>query len=827
MTRRLWLPFLLLSLLIGSLALCFVSDGLRMAQRDVPVMPLDDAYIHFQYARALAEGHPFRYNADQPPTSGATSLLYPLLLAIGYRLGFTDEALSWWALGIGALTWLGSAWLIFRLISAEDETASVLALGVAALFAVHGSLAWAFVSGMETGLFIYAALLTLWQVRAARVRSALMAGALAALIRPEGAVIGIGAALYLLVAQPPRRTDWLHYALPFLASFAQPSLNLALTGALSGSGMQAKSYLYDVPSDLQRQLAAIWETFARLWQELFTDISLYNTAFIAALALLPIAFSIGRWLKWRKVSLPLLIALWLIGLAAITALVETAFWQFKRYQQPLIALLIVLSGYALVAISRVARRAAAHGLLIGLALIASLNLGRWTQLYAENVREVALSQRALARAVAQLPSEAIVGVHDIGAVRYLGGRATYDLVGLTTPDAAAAWRHGPGVTFEQMYASAWRPNYFAIYPDARGLSYFVQSGVFGEVLGAFPSTAPSINVASATNSGQFLYRADWTYAAYAAQPMQPSTLVALDGFALVDSLNVAHLASERAHDYRWWQAFQRFGFPSELHTLTYAACAPPDTRNTTCRATDGGRLLTGGEQFTVRTEAGRDLLWIVRVQAQYPLTLRLYAADQLIGVRVVPEIAGRWLEIASLVPRALITSERLTLRVEADGLAEAGFYMPYYHWFYQGDYQRETMDDLVATFADSVALNAAQADYNAAERSLTLNLTWSLQAEAPFDAVVFMHVYDEAGALIEAAQRDVRVGDGALPPANWLPDRRYQERHVLRLPADLPSGAYRVAVGLYDPRTLTRYAARGSSADAEQRVFIGAFRIRD
>ncbi len=826
MTRRLWLPFLLLCLLIGSLALRFVSDGLRLAQRDVPVMPLDDAYIHFQYARALAEGHPFRYNADQPPTSGATSLLYPLLLTIGYRLGFVDEALSWWALGIGVLSWLGSAWLVFRLISAEGEALSALALGVAALLAMHGSLAWAFVSGMETGLFIFAALLTLWQVRVGQARAALMAGVFAALVRPEGAVIGIGAALYLCCAQSPRRADLFHYALPFLASLIQPLLNLALTGALSSSGMQAKSYLYDVPPDPQRQLAAIWRTLARLWQELFTDLSLYNTAFIAALALLPIVLSIGRWLKWREASLPLLIALWLIGLAAITALVETAFWQFKRYQQPLIALLIVLSGYALVAISRVARRVSAYSLLIGLVIIALFNLGRWAQLYAENVREVALSQSALARAIARLPSEAIVGVHDIGVARYLGERATYDLVGLTTPDAATAWRHGPGVTFEQMYASAWRPDYFAIYPDARGLSYFVQSGVFGEVLGAFPSTAPSINVASATNSGQFLYRADWTYAAYAAQPLQPSTLAALNGFALVDSLNVGHLASERAHDYRWWQAYQRHGFPSEVHTLTYAACAPPDARNTTCRVTDGGRLLTGGEQFTIRTQAGRDLLWITRVQAQYPLKLRLYAADQLVGVRVVPEIAGKWLEIISLVPRTLIAGEQLALRVEADGLAEAGFYMPYYHWFYQGDYQRETIDDLVAVFADSVALNAAQADYNEAEHSLRLNLTWSLQAEAPFDAVVFMHVYDESGALIEAAQRDVRVGGGALPPANWLPDRRYQERHVLRLPADLPPGAYRVAVGLYDPRTLTRYAARGSSADAEQRVFISTFHVR-
>lgn len=825
MTRRQWLPFALLSALIGSLALSFVGNALRAAQHAVPVLPLDDAYIHFQYARALAEGHPFRYNADQPPTSGATSLLYPFVLALGYWLGFTGEALSWWALSIGVLAWLGAAWLIFRLLDAEGESLSILALGMATLFAMHGSLVWAALSGMETSLFIYATLLTLWQVRNGRARAALMAGALTALIRPEGAVIGVGTALYLLVTRAVRRAHVLHYTLPFLATAAQPLLNLALTGALSGSGMQAKSYLYDVPHNPQRQLFLIWDTFTRLWRELFTDITLYNTAFFAVTALFPILFAVWQLLRQRKVSLPLLIALWLIGLAAITALVETAFWQFKRYQQPLIALLIVLSGYTFIALSRSARRASAYVLLSILAIAALINLGRWSRLYAENVREVALSQGALARAVAQLPPEAIVGVHDIGVVRYLGGRTTYDLVGLTTPNAATAWRHGPGVTFEQMYASAWRPDYFAIYPDARGLSYFVQSGVFGEVLDAFPSTKPSINVASATDSGQFLYRADWTYAAYAGQPLQPSTLAALDGFKRVDSLNVAHLASESAHDYLWWQAFERFGFPSELHTLTYVACAPPNAHNTACRVTDGGRLLTGGEQFVIQTEAGRDLLWIMRVQAQYALKLRLYAADQLVGVRVVPEIKGRWIEIASLVPRTLITGERLALRVEADSLAEVGFYMPYYHWFYQGDYQREITDDLVAVFADSVALNAARADYDSAERSVTLDLTWSLRTEAPFDAVVFMHIYDEAGALIEAAQRDVRVGDGALPPANWLPDRRYREQHTLRLPAELPSGVYRVAVGLYDPRTLKRYAAHGDSADAEQRVFIGTFKV--
>ena len=46
-----------------------------------PGAALDDAYIHFQYARAIAEGHPLRFQAGEPFTSGATSLLWPTLLA--------------------------------------------------------------------------------------------------------------------------------------------------------------------------------------------------------------------------------------------------------------------------------------------------------------------------------------------------------------------------------------------------------------------------------------------------------------------------------------------------------------------------------------------------------------------------------------------------------------------------------------------------------------------------------------------------------------------------------------------------------------------------
>jgi hypothetical protein len=225
------------------LVLVYIFAAFQAAGRANPVMPLDDVYIHFQYARALAEGHPFRYNPDQPATSGATSLLYPALLAVGYLLGFQGERLGWWALGIGLLSWVVSAWLVYR-IGAKKGTpvAHWIGLAVAVGFVLAGSLGWAFVSGMETGLAVFAALLTLWYIISEDRRGALVAGILATLIRPEGVVVGGLAALYLATQEHSRR-DVLRrlpiYALPFLAVLIQPGLNYLLTGSAAASGMQS------------------------------------------------------------------------------------------------------------------------------------------------------------------------------------------------------------------------------------------------------------------------------------------------------------------------------------------------------------------------------------------------------------------------------------------------------------------------------------------------------------------------------------------------------------------------------------------------------------
>src|SRR5690348_9165047 len=100
-----------MAVLVG---LCLVSTlVLLSAQQSLTSnlwgVPLDDAYIHFQYARNLATGHGFAFNPDQA-MPGSTSPLWVVLLAAlavaGTPLWLAAKALGVVFLAVAAvLTW--------------------------------------------------------------------------------------------------------------------------------------------------------------------------------------------------------------------------------------------------------------------------------------------------------------------------------------------------------------------------------------------------------------------------------------------------------------------------------------------------------------------------------------------------------------------------------------------------------------------------------------------------------------------------------------------------------------------------------------------------
>ena len=111
--------------------------------------PIDDPYIHFVYARNLAERGELIFNYPGEKGVGTSSLLWVLLLAGGYRLGLSIEWLAK-ALGVASLITLGiGLYLLLRPIWSPWKAL------ISVLFVVlSGHMLWFALSGMETVLFL-------------------------------------------------------------------------------------------------------------------------------------------------------------------------------------------------------------------------------------------------------------------------------------------------------------------------------------------------------------------------------------------------------------------------------------------------------------------------------------------------------------------------------------------------------------------------------------------------------------------------------------------------------------------------------------------------
>ncbi|MCH2109575.1 MAG: hypothetical protein MK135_09605, partial [Polyangiaceae bacterium] len=123
--------------------------------------PLDDVFIHFDFARSIAEGHPFEWISGNGYSSGGTSLLYPFVLAAGYLGGYRGLELMQWAAIVACISILGTLLGARRLFRNLPPWTAFLA---PVLFLSTGVLNWTLFSGMEVALFlaIWSLCLVLW-----------------------------------------------------------------------------------------------------------------------------------------------------------------------------------------------------------------------------------------------------------------------------------------------------------------------------------------------------------------------------------------------------------------------------------------------------------------------------------------------------------------------------------------------------------------------------------------------------------------------------------------------------------------------------------------
>jgi len=420
--------------------------------------PLDDAWIHLVYARAVSVGHGFAYNPGEPE-AGFTSPLWVLLLALVFWLkaafASTSVVLVVKALGValGAVTALFAGCLARRLVG------GLAGLTATALVVLDPSLGFARVSGMEVSLATTLALGACLAVEAKRpVVCAALVG-LAVVTRPEFAMLGVALGPAVALQLWASRSVWR----------AACAATLGAAPALAWGAYCARVTGHPLPTTFYAKHAASapGEAVAEVMRvgEWFVD----QVPLIAlGLGLIPVVAGAVRALGGASsredyaaragiVAWPML---FLIGCLWAHALPEPGAFYWGRYLMPALPGLAVLAGCGAALLGRRdegvsssakgARRALRVG--VGVALTVALGTSLWglrerAALYAWNSQNINEVQVALGRWVAlHAPRRAIVATTDAGAIRYFGHRRTIDLIGL---NSHRALRDGPDPTLRR------------------------------------------------------------------------------------------------------------------------------------------------------------------------------------------------------------------------------------------------------------------------------------------------------------------------------------------------------------------------------------------
>jgi hypothetical protein len=636
--------------------------------------PLDDVFIHFDFARSAARGRPFEWSEGNGYSSGGTSLLYPFVLAVGEFGGFRGLELMEWAAIVACVSVFALLLALRRAFVGLPRATSYLVpislLGV-------GALSWSFFSGMEIAFFLalWAGAFLVWDgllrhaVEASPRGVALAAGGLgawgAALVatRPEALGTVLVFALTTLWALRARGPKLL--ALSFglvvtpaaLVVLGAAAANYALTGEAAAAGAIAKLELYH-PYLTFGQKLDLWLFFLgyqalRVTQEHLESIPAIGWV-VWVFALVALYFK-----ETRRYA----VLLWgsVLAWAMIVALNGQVRWQNERYVMPALAWLLV------------AATLGASGLLargfvrpwsrprIGLAVATALTLVvfawqavpnfRFQAWYfgraSRNIYDQHVRLGRMLRGAPEPSPRVLVG--DAGAIPYMSEGPTLDVIGLGgykgLPFARATRAHvSAAVELIEHLPPAERPTLLAIYP-----SWWDELPLwFGKRVGEVPARG---NVICGAPS-KVLYAAHWAALDGSALPFKlaPSEQVTAE-------FDWADVMSEGACHY---ERFPALGGRVASKLL-------PSLENPARDVFDAGRNTPEGtrERFVLRgVLPGRPLRLVLRAAPVADIALPVSVDGRLVGTLNLPRTDG-WLEAGIDLPTPAKT--QITVELGASG----------------------------------------------------------------------------------------------------------------------------------------------------------------
>ena len=422
--------------------------------------PLDDAWIHQTYARNLALLHEWSFLPGQP-SAGSTAPLWTFLLALGFFLPWAPYL---WTYLLGCSLLFGLAALAENILRRAQPAYAPAYPWVGLFFVLEWHMAWASVSGMETILHILIVTATLGLLIAGS-RRYLLLGLLTGLsvwVRPDGLTL-LGPLLLYAVLVEKNLTGRAKALFRLLIGFAALFVPyLLFNRALSGTPM---------PNTFYAKQAEYVD-----WQNTPIQIRLLDflVQFFAgsSLVVLPgFVQKVYRSFRRREWGLALS-AIWVAGYLLLYVL-RLPVYQHGRYLMPAMGvfLLIGVMGFveALPSLrtyrTRLIRQAALATIVMFSLLFSVFGAYTFGSDVAFIESEMVESARWAAR---NIPPNALIAAHDIGALGFFGGHATLiDLAGLVSPEVV------PFIRDQTRLAS---------YMNAQGVDYLI----------AFPAWYPDL-----------------------------------------------------------------------------------------------------------------------------------------------------------------------------------------------------------------------------------------------------------------------------------------------------------------------------------------------
>jgi hypothetical protein len=665
-------------------------------------LPLDDSYIYLTYAKQFGRAEPFTYFPGGGYSAGSTSVLWPMLLAPFWTLGARGHALVWVSFAMCTALYAAVAVGCYRFVSTlRDRLTGVLC---AVLVLAIAPFAWCALSGMEVAFasaLLVGSLLLLAR-EPARVTdqsgpheravpnagrpSWLLTACLAAtsLARPEATLL-VGGIVAVRVIQRLRARSW-RAAAWWLLPLAPVTLWLCANKLIAGNFFPntgvAKSHFYLPGFDWTYWRDAVATLSGRMLRGLFWDTTspLIWPKLVAALFLVGAA-RIAVW-AWREKQL-LVGALLIAGpfLLMLAVIASSGLWSFQnyRYIAPAFPLLLIpvavaLSPPALLKDKLAARRAWHAGALVLVVLFARAarpQLLADMRLFAQGAMDTNTQVVAIGDYIHRKLPDASVMFHDAGAIAYYGDSRVYDMLGLVTNHQAGIANNGPGARFEflESLPPEQRPTHFAYYPGWMGTPEF-----FGEVL-KHTYLRPGLDSRRLVGEGDMqILVATWDHAHSGERPLNDHA-----GWAVVDRVDIADLASERAHGWVGRMGRRKVGDPTARWSIV-------ERETANGLVIDGGRTIrAGGERFTVHVDPAKPTRVVLRTGGQKsygwhesidkPVTISLHAGTKQLGQLTIAPPAGVFSELTFNLPAHAAKTPDLELRTEANGMYRV------FHWF--------------------------------------------------------------------------------------------------------------------------------------------------